>query len=549
MVTNQASHVDTQNADIDIEAMYQDFIKEIDGIRSAAVLSADQSIFSNLKDKSITSLPGKTKIEASPQESRCHAFFRLIGFPCMDKNQSDIYNPGFASQLDSSFMKPLEDKKSVLLNQDLLFQKLSFAREQYSKQLQYLFRGGIDIDGICFVLSTVNTRSFTVYGKEGLASALDFSEDAQSYSPSYDVVNSSVKSLLDFQDGQGNKPTKLSSITRKHIITPFLVDSRIELTTTPNSRLVAVPFIPNKQKLLISENTFAKRPLIEKVIRDRFSSNQNFIGTNLNDAQAFIDSLYSITDKELIKKIETKDLYGLGEQSQFLNFFNIITSMVRKLVEAQRYIQNIQSKYYWLPSIKPSGPEDPCGVQPIPFSATLALSGMLSTKDQEILKLQLKVKLNRVTTELQSVLDQPDIGGFALGSFQTVFDMKPSESLGDVTGKSLEFMMNRRDKELLRGSACLRTIEIIMGECSGLGLCDIICVMGALYLMPKEDLLGFLDKPAQERCKSSLGLTDVELGISSSTNIVSSLQSMTESYQTYTKLMDNIYDNVMNNNL
>ena len=30
-----------------------------------------------------------------------------------------------------------------------------------------------------------------------------------------------------------------------------------------------------------------------------------------------------------------------------------------------------------------------------------------------------------------------------------------------------------------------------MGEFSGLGLCDIIAVMGALYIMPKASLLGF----------------------------------------------------------
>jgi hypothetical protein len=38
-----------------------------------------------------------------------------------------------------------------------------------------------------------------------------------------------------------------------------------------------------------------------------------------------------------------------------------------------------------------------------------------------------------------------------------------------------------------------------MGEFSGLGLCDMIAVLGALYTMPPLSLLGFLDTDAFAR--------------------------------------------------
>ena len=73
------------------------------------------------------------------------------------------------------------------------------------------------------------------------------------------------------------------------------------------------------------------------------------------------------------------------------------------------------------------------------------------------------------------------------------------ESDGNNDAKNLEELTQRRNKFMTKAGKALRKIEIIMGEFSGLGLCDIIAILGTLYVIPKENLLGFLDKDAFSR--------------------------------------------------
>ena len=64
------------------------------------------------------------------------------------------------------------------------------------------------------------------------------------------------------------------------------------------------------------------------------------------------------------------------------------------------------------------------------------------------------------------------------------------EILSTKTGNTLN---NKRNQLLAKASNALQIVEMIMGEFSGLGLCDIVAVVGALYTMPLASLVGFLD--------------------------------------------------------
>ena len=86
-----ADNEDDQSYDVDIDKIYQNFIQEIDNYRS--------------------------ETDGEKTESRCHAFYRILGLPVCDKK--NIYSPGFD--------KPNNSNKIVLLSYSWnnIFQLLS----------------------------------------------------------------------------------------------------------------------------------------------------------------------------------------------------------------------------------------------------------------------------------------------------------------------------------------------------------------------------------------------------------------------------------------
>ena len=95
-VPNQATVRDTQNFEIDIDKVYKDFISEIDSIRSIVNVSTpeNESKLAKLNEQTIAGIVNTLKVETYPQESRCHAFYRIIGFPVINKSKDKMYNPG-----------------------------------------------------------------------------------------------------------------------------------------------------------------------------------------------------------------------------------------------------------------------------------------------------------------------------------------------------------------------------------------------------------------------------------------------------------------------
>ena len=59
----------------------------------------------------------------------------------------------------------------------------------------------------------------------------------------------------------------------------------------------------------------------------------------------------SIKDEPIINQIYKNDIYKLSEIEQFIKYVNIIRSLCIELVNSQIIIENVQKKYYWLPTI------------------------------------------------------------------------------------------------------------------------------------------------------------------------------------------------------
>lgn len=552
MVENQAIYQNNQIFEIDIDKIYSDFIQEIDSVRSYVNTTNPnntKNLFKALKPNGNSPTVNTIAPEVSLQESRCHAFFRLIGFPVVASNFK-IYNPGHDIIKSPTRTIRLEDKINIAMAPIAGFDKLSLERETYPSQISKIFSIPSSIDAGVLALSsgssgtkTVNLRKF-VAPLDKNSEPFDMSTPNQSYTLElFSIVGTNEISLTKFQNPDGSMPTQVTS-SRKHIIKPFIVDPKIDFSVYPSTRRVAVPFVPDQSFTKISSNIFAKRPLIEKIIRDRFSvSNQiQDTGTASQFLIDYVKSIPAIKDQNIINQISSGDVYKLSEKSQFVQFLNIIQEMMVKLVDSLRLIHKAQGLYYWIPLPSTSGPEGGSSVRDV-FVPTLIARDLVTQADFNILLKIVQSNSNQFNAQTASVNGVPDVGGFAFNNFfQTSFGPETTEALGNTSQQTLDGLNNTRKRILQRANEALRTIEIIMGEFSGLGLCDIIAILGALYIMPKNKLIGFLDEDAYQRLITIPEFKDIAAG-----NFTDTMTSFVSTVKDFYNLMDKIYQDLLKN--
>jgi hypothetical protein len=553
-IPNPSNYQDSQNFNIDIDTLYNDFIKEIDASRSIVNISnqGNQAFLNNLKKETIASLIKLVKVESTPQESRCHTFFRLIGFPVVSKD-FDFYNPGFdITNMESQGLSKsitLDHKITIANNSIDGFRLLSLFRENYVNRFLKTFSQKSSITASALALSSsTDTRSFAVPVQN--TDPFDVAPASQTYVTALksQVGQLNQALLLDYSDDQGNKPDSSQLLSdRFHFIKPFAVDARIDFTVAPSSRKIAVPFVFDKSNLLISENTFVKRPLIEKIIRERLASQDQSatLGSADQSIRDYILNTSSVKDEDIIKQMTSNNsIYNLSEQQQFSKYLHIIGAMSIKLVDAQQKMQEAQSLYYWAPIPSLTGPEGGSSVRSIIISEQFPQE-LLTSADRALIDLFLKKTANNFNAQTANVTGTADLGNFALSPFTASFGPDTTTSLGDAVGESVAFLNEKRNQHLTQANDSLRTVEIIMGEFSGFGFCDIIAIMGALYIMPIEDLLGFLDTDAFARMIKVLNLKE---NPSRTDDMEDAMTSLVQRVKDFYNLMDAFYQDVLKNN-
>lgn len=528
MTATQSNYQDDQNFDIDIDQVYNDYIQVIDAARSPVNIN-DPNNQSKLKKITSDSFTGTAttsalKPEKTPQESRCHAFYRLLGFPVV--SDKGIYNPGHDIIIEKGREITIEKKVSIANSPPNGFQDLSTQRETYVNDILKIFSNNQSIDAQVLALSSINIREFS----------------AQSYLvPNNSLVGDDSSVIFqNYQDNNGNKATKYTN-KRFHIINPFMVDARIDLST-PAEKKVAIPFAKNDSQLKISETTSVKRPLLEKIIIDRFTVTKELdgAGTLAQSTVDYIKRIPAIQDEKLVQDVSSGKVYKLTEQQQFIKYLNIIRAMMVALVQAQISINIVQSRYYWLPIPSTTGPEGGSNINGV-FSN---LPDELSTIDDAAIVLaQINTIIDKIDSQAAALTGTPDIAGYAFGKFTTTFDSTTTASLGDTNSKQLTQLIEKRTHDLSIANKALRTIEIIMGEFSGLGLCDIIAIMGALYVMPVNSLLGFLDDDSYTRAKLVVDLPETN-----PSNIAEALTDLDEEVLNFYNIMNDIYKEVRKTN-
>lgn len=543
---NQSNFQTNQNFDIDLQEVYNDFIQEIDANRSIVNLQVNTTVLNSFNIKTIASLANQLKIESTPQESRAHAFYRLIGLPVVG-GSGQFYNPGL-DNISGNKTIYLSDKITIANSISSDFKALSLQRENYPNGWLALFnQQPVTITSSALSLSSsTQTRQFSV--PTTVTDPTSFVPGNQKYTPSLNsIVGKYHTQLTAYVDANGNKPNSSTlAATRYHFIQPFQVDPRIDFTVNPSSRRVAVPFVPSKKNLLVAENVFVKRPLIEKVIRDRFTSTQGaVVSSSQQQIIDYILNVPTVKQDNLISQM-VNDIYNTGEQALFEKYLFMIQAMCTKLVKAQLDIQLVQSRYYWAPAPAVNGPEGGSSVQGIIISSTMP-TNLITIADNSIIQQSLRQSANKFDTSSSEADGTPDLGGFAFDGgtkfFDLTFDDDTSTALGDINNTQLTNLNKKRDHDLSTANTALQDIEVIMGEWSGLGLCDIIAVMASLYTMDQNKLLGFLDDDALGRCSNQLGIDTSSAG-----DVSDALQALVTSVNNYYHLMDDIYKNLATSN-
>lgn len=550
-IPNQQTKQLNQNFSLDISTIYSDFVEEIDATRSIVNIQVDYSALNNLQVSTLAGLQQLLHPQSTPQESRVSAFYRLIGLPVIS-SQYQFFNPGLDT-IPGTKMVPLSQKLTITNSPISGFKTISSLRENYFYYIGSNFSSGIfNITSSALALtSSTNVRNFNVPTATSV-DPFDMAPADQSYTPSLATIigkNNQV-TLAQYVDGLGNTPSTLAGggtigSTRYHFIKPLIVDGRIDFSVNPASRKVGVPFVPTKQNLLVSENTFVKRPLIEKVVRDRVGQNQGAV-TSPSQQQLiqYILNVPTVQNDSVIQSALNQINATASTQPAFQEYLFIIQAMCVKLVEAQLKIQIVQGRYYWLPVPSANGPEGGVTSYPPIISQSLpngTNNSFITTRDQDIINMTLIQQASSYFSAQTAALNaQPSPGPFAFDSFQT-FAPDTTSGYGNNAASELETLTKSREHDMSVAGDALQTIEIIMGEWSGLGLCDIIAVMGALYIMPQASLLGLLDPDAYARMVTTLNLQSNQ----PSQNSISQAQmDLVSSLQDMYNLEQDIYQNI-----
>lgn len=548
---NQATAQDDQPYQIDIDQIYSDFIQQIDGVRSYVNVNnttIDKKVINSLSSGSNQSIVNFLTPDNNFQESRCHAFFRLIGLPVCNSNKSLIYNPGHPLSMLARH-NTLDFKLQVAGDQLSGFRNFSIAREKYPLSTAAVFALTGSLNASVLALSSgsatanqsVNIRPLD-FSK--VTDAFDLISQHQSFKVgAVSLVGTNEIPLNQYQDINGN----FSSVdlgNRNHLIFPLITDPIIDFCVNPSTRRVGIPFVPDKTYLKVaSGNAYAVRPLIEKVIRDRFSNSITAPDLSLQPANqslvSYVKDNTLLTNVSAISQTFGNDLYNVSELAQFSNFVNIINEMMKQLTGALTAIHKAQSLYYWLPSMSSSGPEAGVNVQD-PFLPNNISQQLVTKRDRDLLNRIISASLNKLDQQAAQARGIPDVGGFAFESFKTTFNSDTSSSFQDGNQLSVNNMSAERKTILSQAGNGLRTVEIIMGEFSGLGLVDIIAIMGGLYLMPKNSLSGLLDQDAFSRAQSALGSATFP---SSQTSYSQAMTDLFNGVTTYYAIADSILKN------
>jgi len=514
---------------IDFDTLYNNFISPVDALRSH---------FNAL-------VPNSQELNTPQyQESRCHAFYRMLGFPVV-ADSSNFYSPGYDPNLNLDKTATAAYQKIASSVIDNLALKSQFAYREQQVQLYFntIFSGG-GTQAQQITLGSLFIRSFE--------------RQLGSTAPLVDDPNKNQS--IDERVQELNKVFAItpSILVTRHPIKPFIVDPRIDSSVRPIVNRICAPFLKDKTQTKVFGSATGstdnlKRPYIEKVITTRFN-NKNLTLDQGNDViTAIFQSITddpSQTDQDLVAAVADPlgQLYS-SEVKIFSDYVKIMQIVVDKLIESINEIQKIRQAMNFQPMPNPIGGIENGGTVNVPIANDLnnrLLENEIITRTQkQILNdLQFDTGLNGV----------PDVGDFVFSNLDdSVFSI--NKNIAKSYQQNLDLLNEKRNKLGNDGINFLKNIEIIMGEFSGLGLIDMIAMQAALWIMDPLALLGLIDTRALQRIRNYR--KDINIGDIGNTNlpaqdqqnvpdVVTALASFESTLLNIYQFIQKYYDNVNN---
>jgi len=485
------------------------YSQDIDNMRSLVNISqsknkiALQAIASAATDNQIGDLLSQINASSGPtdyQESRFSTFCRMIGFPVISQS-GEFFNPGY-----DKTRKNNSKTYQITANQSSIANDFFDAREEYYNTTikSFLNSSGITIDQSVLLLQTAYAPAMFNVFSNTIGFASSFVPKFYTYNlPQNDTLNNPFSS---YTDSLGNAATPMTSFS--HFIYPLVTDGRIELTMMPSVRKTTVPFVGSNDT--IYGKTELRRPFLEQIIVDRFYTPANIAGIPsvniLQSGNTTVDSF--VNDKYLVlsSNKQVQLLYnsvttniGRFSDSEYLNiarFFYTLEKLIDLWIENQKIIEETREMYYWLPlSTKNTGPE--FGVK----SNTLFSNSLSTSKDIEMIQMIATVQGLQLVSGLSTSAITKD--KYAFSQFISIFAPEKVSGFKSVRQENIDSETAHRTEQMQKAEAALQNIEYICGTFSGLGLIDIHVILSAMYLMDKNNLLGFLDDDAFTRAQQN----------------------------------------------
>ena len=483
---------DHQVIDDDIDSLKAKFITPIDRYRSHSNPNSQAQQQPGLKSSQ------------TPQESRTHAFYRILGLPSIGTDGS-LVSPGFCPSLSAQDkdraqnLKISEEVKQAQVN-----------RENDFMDNAAVFANGTQsacIFSLC--LSVPNgQRAFSVVPASDTTSiqSLDtIPQQVQSLPNRVMYISSTFK----YSDGFSIPENDVFN-TVSHPLAPFMTDPVINANLDPKSGsqsvMVAAPFLKYSDTEHES-NKYLNRCGLEMILilrlREQNSSSETQATLDNIETEALPD-ISNVSQKEIAAALSnigvdtvdvTQVLNGAGQIELYTlnDLVRAFKKLIHLYVQAIETISNISNEIMWVPLCKTGGPESGTSVSTLFVIPNQFIDSW--NLERRIRQLQVKSSLATKQYEMGNTSDcQPlTLSNFTIPSFNSV---------RKVMDDSLSEANSQRDQLEADGSNALKTIEIISGEVSGLGLIDIIAVYMALWSLDVPTLLNLIDDPAATRLNS-----------------------------------------------
>lgn len=522
---SQSLYADNQTYKIDIEKVYSSIVQEIDKIRSNVSVATNSAALINFLKSANTTHPqqksvlSQTSVDPNNvQESRCHAFYRLIGLPVYEPAGTS-YSPGINRESDKkASFKQFKKLVGAGISKDLYH--LMDERENNVNNYLQIFSVS-DINASVLALASTHTplRKFGII--LDAASQDPFNSDPAAQSYTFDnTFNSSFTALLtQYEDANGTVVSggALQFLSkRSHIIAPFMVDPRVELTVNPPytgsptnnntaiCKIMGAPFATDKSQLCLVNTIYASRPIIETICRKRLNTAQpqSTLAARFQDIIKYVQNTDIVNDSKLLDEVFANPTQS-SEDQVLLQYINVMRAMIDKLVEAIQTINDVEIKYHWVPIPNVKGPEFGSTTQGIILGDPLNMP-----TDIAIINGVVTNEISQINAQSTQVT-QPDLGNFVdLQIGQPSPDTQTTNAMGDRAQNEVDDMIKMRNEKTSSANDTLRTIEIIMGEFSGLGLADIIAIYLALWTIDRDTLVGMLDTESFVRLTQFAELQD-----------------------------------------